>query len=157
MRLTKRYDNGIIMTENAWLRDVLKKLAAYEDTGLEPDDIRENIGLLSPICIGCDGKTADGKRTEKCTYVDDDFRKCLERSVHLSELAHAEEQGLLVRLPCKVGDTVYRIVRHRVDVSGYRMEWEWETMVEAVRFHIGMTDAIGKTIFLTEKKPKLRC
>lgn len=81
---------------------LIEKLAAYEDMGLEPEEIKENIGLLSPICIGCDGKTADGKRTEKCTY-DDDFRKCLERSVHLSELTHAEEQGLLVRLPCKIG------------------------------------------------------
>ena len=92
MRLTKRYDNGIVITENVWLRDVLQKLSAFED---------------------------------------------------------AEEQGLLVRLPCKVGDTVYRIVRHRVDVSGYRMEWEWETAVEAVKFRIGMTDLVGKTVFLT--------
>lgn len=40
MRLTKRYDNGIVMTENAWLRDVLQKLAAYEDTGYSPLEIK---------------------------------------------------------------------------------------------------------------------
>lgn len=88
--------------------DAADKLAAYEDTGLEPDEIKEKVGFMSPVCVGCDGKTADGKRTEKCTY-DEDFRKCLERSVHLSELAHAEEQGRLVVLPCNVGDTVYEI------------------------------------------------
>lgn len=77
--------------------DAVDKLAAYEDTGLEPDEIKEKVGFMSPVCVGCDGKTEDGKRTEKCTY-DEDFRKCLERSVHLSELAHAEEQGRLVVL-----------------------------------------------------------
>ncbi len=86
----------------------MNKLAAYEDTGLEPEEIREKVGFMSPVCIGCDGKTADGKRTEKCTY-EDDCVKCLERSAHLSELALAEEQGRLVVLPCKVGDKVYRL------------------------------------------------
>lgn len=70
----------------------------------------------------------------------------------LSAYEDAEEQRRLVILPCKVGDTVYRIVRHRVDVSGYRMEWEWETVVEAVPFRIGMVDAIGKTVFLSREE-----
>ena len=109
MRLTI-HDKGrqpyvITANERTW-RAIYDKLSAYEDTGLEPDEIKEKVGFMSPVCVGCDGKTADGKRTEKCTY-DEDFRKCLERAVHLSELAHAEEQGRLVILPCKVGDTVY--------------------------------------------------
>lgn len=70
----------------------------------------------------------------------------------LAAYEDAEAEGRLVRLPCKAGDTVYRIVRHRVDVSGYRMEWEWETAVEAVPFRIGMVDAIGKTVFLSREK-----
>lgn len=61
----------------------------------------------------------------------------------------AEEQGLLVRLPCKVGDTVYKVVKKSVDLTGYRMEWGWETVVEAIKFRIGMADSVGKTIFLT--------
>ena len=101
-------DGDSIFPKSAKEEQVLKKLAAYEDTGLEPDVIKEKVGFMSPVCVGCDGKTADGKRTEKCTY-DEDFRKCLERSVHLSELAHAEEKGRLVILPCKVGDTLYEI------------------------------------------------
>ena len=64
----------------------------------------------------------------------------------------AEEQGLLIRLPCKVGDTVYQVVRRSVDVTGYRMEWEWETAVEAVKFRLGMVDSVGKTIFLTREE-----
>ena len=30
----------------------------------------------------------------------------------LADYEDAEEQGLLLRLPCKVGDTVYRIMQH---------------------------------------------
>lgn len=96
MRLTIRNSDGTVSQPmNLDWSAALEKLAAYEDTGLEPDEIKEKVGFMSPVCVGCDGKTEDGKRTEKCTY-DEDFRKCLERSVHLSELSHAEEQGRLV-------------------------------------------------------------
>ena len=130
MRLTKKVEDKAVFhvcdktclscdgTSCGFTQAIVDRLAAYEDTGLEPDEIKENIGLMSPICVGCDGKTADGKRTEKCTYVDDDFRKCLERSVHLSELAHAEERGRLVVLPCKVGDTVWTLNHHYRPVDG---------------------------------------
>lgn len=133
---------------------LINKLAAYEDTGLEPEEIKENIGLLSPICIGCDGKTADGKRTEKCTYVDDDFRKCLERSVHLSELAHAEEQGLLIRLPCKVGDTVYVLTGRGFIAKGELRSFRlFDKLVADVEYHHFGTYATsrywGESVFLT--------
>ena len=169
MRLTKRYDNGVVMTEDAWLRDVLQKLAAYEDTGLEPDEIKEKVGFMSPVCVGCDGKTEDGKRTEKCTY-DEDFRKCLERSVHLSELAHAEEQGQLVRLPCKVGDTLYAPTRNSIsefrvsqfDFGGYNEPYLWVewylTKGITGNFRIDGIRAseIGKTVFLTRAEAALK-
>lgn len=64
----------------------------------------------------------------------------------------AEENGLLVRLPCKLGDTVYHIVTHSVDITGYRMEWKLETTVEPTAFRIWMVDAIGKTIFLQREE-----
>jgi hypothetical protein len=60
----------------------------------------------------------------------------------LAAYENAEEQGLLVRLPCKVGDMVYE-----VDVK--RMEWGWIKVIEPVKFRIGMTDSVGKTVFLT--------
>ena len=70
----------------------------------------------------------------------------------LSEYEDAEEQGRLLMLPCKIGTPVYRVVRCRVDATGYRMEWEWETCIETAEFHAGMIDSIGKTIFLTRKE-----
>lgn len=74
-----------------------ERLAAYEDTGLEPEEIRDSIGGISPICVQCDGKTSDGVVTEKCGYPDD-ITKCLEQSKHLCELAQAEKEGRLVVL-----------------------------------------------------------
>ena len=62
-------------------------------------------------------------------YMKDNCIKCAEEHEQLAEwleelksYKEAEEQGLLVRLPCKVGDTMYdivgkplRIVEHKVD------------------------------------------
>lgn len=71
----------------------LNRLAAYEDTGLSPEDIdalraREQglVELLARVSCGC-----------AVTYD------------RLRELAEADQTGRLVVLPCKVGDTVYRV------------------------------------------------
>lgn len=61
----------------------------------------------------------------------------------------AEEQGRLVILPCKVGETVWRIATCRIDLTGYRMEWGEQRIIEGVPFHLSMLDAFGKTVFLT--------
>ena len=53
------------------VKELAARLAAYEDTGLEPEEIRDSIGGISPICVQCDGKTSDGVVTEKCGYPDD--------------------------------------------------------------------------------------
>lgn len=51
----------------------------------------------------------DFGKSNECFFSDKD--KCYERSIYnrLREYENLEEQGLLLRLPCKVGDTVYRI------------------------------------------------
>lgn len=43
---------------------------------------------------------------------------CLDK---LGELEDAEEQGLLLRLPCKVGDTVYRYCEYNGNVMEYEI------------------------------------
>lgn len=89
------------------LADAIDRLAAYEDTGLSPEEIRDSIGGISPICVQCDGKTSDGVVTEKCGYPDD-ITKCLEQSKHLCELAQAEKEGRLVVLPRLHGKKLLR-------------------------------------------------
>ena len=68
--------------------------------------------------------------------------QCLKK---LQEYEDAEEQGLLLRLPCKVGDTVYKIINQRdnYDDTVYQI-------VSATIFELSMIDKIGKTIFLTQ-------
>ena len=116
-------DYGAMMIDelNYAVGEAIDKLAAYEDTGLTPEEFKESAEFV------------------------------LELNKKLKPYRDADEEGLLVILPCKVGDTVYRITRHLVDVSGYRMEWELETIIEAVKFRIEMTNAIGKTVFLSRE------
>ena len=68
--------------------------------------------------------------------------QCLKK---LQEYEDAEEQGLLLRLPCKVGDTVYKIINQRdnYDDTVYQI-------VSATIFELSMIDKIGKTVFLTK-------
>lgn len=80
-RLTKRENDGSIAIENATkIAEAFERLAAYEDTGLEPQVITETQEWMRPISFN-----------------------------RIREIMNAEAEGRLVVLPCKVGDTVYRI------------------------------------------------
>ena len=63
----------------------------------------------------------------------------------LKQYKNLEEQGLLLRLPCKVGDIVYRIINQRdnYDDTVYQI-------VSSANFELSMIDEIGKTVFLTK-------
>lgn len=65
---------------------LVERLAAYEDTGLEPDEVTALQKDWSALC------TVIGE----CGGID-----------RLRELAEADKDGRLVVLPCKVGDTVW--------------------------------------------------
>lgn len=61
-----------------------------------------------------------------------------------------EEQGRLIKLPCKVGDTVYEITG--ATTRGY--DWKYLTYEKAyvheTVFNLGRLNDIGKTVFLTK-------
>ena len=63
----------------------------------------------------------------------------------LKEYEDLEEQVLLLRLPCKLGDIVYKIVNQRdnYDDTVYQI-------VSATIFELSMIDKIGKNVFLTQ-------
>lgn len=63
----------------------------------------------------------------------------------LKEYEDLDEQGLLLRLPCKVGDIVYKIINQRdnYDDTVYQI-------VSSTIFELSMIDKIGKTVFLTQ-------
>ena len=95
-RLTKRVD-GIAVLES-WAIDkdpvsiiqmLCNRLAAYEDTGVEPEDLKRAFN-----------ETASLKLAAQALRTTPD---------HLHDLLQAEQDGRLVVLPCKVGDTVYQV------------------------------------------------
>ena len=79
-------------------------------------------------------------------HVDHSFDSAVEFFEHQANLLQAEQDGRLVVLPCKVGDTVYQIDAERV----------YESEVKGIIFDcddIGFDErAIGKTVFLTREE-----
>ena len=74
----------------------------------------------------------------------------------LAAYEDAEEQGLLVRLPCKVGDTVYCIRKNPFAKGRYVKEniAEAITVYRDHSFSIFSTlnDVLGQTVFLTREE-----
>ena len=113
-RLTKRVD-GIAVLES-WAIDkdpvsiiqrLCNRLAAYEDTGLEPEDLKKafNESAILKLAAQALGTTSD----------------------HLRDLIQAEHDGMLVVLPCKVGE--------------YWRDWDGERVrIESVSFSFTRRD-----------------
>lgn len=136
---------GLLYTA-AWAYAELRhRLAAYEDTGLTPDEIT---------------KAFEGKKAVFDLYFGIDQR----RIAHLHELLQAEQKGRLLVLPCKVGDTVWTNIsikgdRYRKSDRPYQVKVVFIGMgAETSYFHVEYSngrvfpfdsDQIGKTIFLT--------
>lgn len=91
-----------------------------------------------------------------------DIRAILKK---LAEYEDAEEQGLLLRLPCKVGDAVYQIT------NGFISEYEitsaviypcnilfkWVHTKGIYKDLLGFNDfEIGKTVFLTREEAEAK-
>ena len=93
-------------------------------------------------------ETMTEDRLIRPSYSDYSTRRIIER---LAEYEDLEEQGLLLRLPCKVGDTVYTIY------SDEDTSFVEEPIVKDVSTHriwienryFDYSD-IGKTVFLTQ-------
>lgn len=97
---------------------------------------------------------------------EDELSKWLDRILYsvrkLNEYAIAEEQGLLLRLPCKVGDTVYSITwwddkTERIKVKGktyYRTIREHKVTKE--KFSLSQLYKFGEEVFLTKKEAEAK-
>lgn len=129
------------------------RLAAYEDTGLEPDEIKQVFdewhhylkfaGEKNAIEGALDDLYADGKV---------DYSR-------LRELAKADREGRVVVLPCKREDTLWtfhtypstRIYSVKVTDISTR---NGRTMLKTD--HMGVVDArdVGNTVFLTRESAK---
>ena len=115
---------------------LVERLAAYEDTGLTPEEVTALQKDWSDRC------TVIGE----CGGID-----------RLRELAEADKEGRLVVLPCKVGDGLWTFCSHPVEqVYSFTVTdistLNGRTMLNTSR--CGVVDArdVGKTVFLTRKE-----
>ena len=65
----------------------------------------------------------------------------------LKDFEDLDEQGLLLRLPCKVGDTVYYILG---------IPKETPCVIENCTFELSDIHRIGKTLFLTQEEAEAK-
>lgn len=79
----------------------------------------------------------------------------------LADYEDLEEQGLLLRLPCKVGDTVYAVTRdfvsaytiHSIEKYNEGFFFTWKCVKGIYKNIRGFTEfEIGKTVFLTKEE-----
>ena len=118
----------------------IMRLAAYEDTGLEPEQC-ENSKII----------------------IESAFSDDTSKSERIRELLKADKDGRLVVLPCKVGDrlyevtgrktiSVYKVKAIRVELFGLFIEWDivegfvWQSLSGI------NAGEIGKTVFLNREE-----
>lgn len=124
------------ISQSAFRQRCVERLAEYEETGLEPE-----------MCANY--KTFEDEAISKGVP--------FKRIVALME---ADKAGRLVVLPCKVGDTVYRIVRDadphiaRDEVRNIYFADDMTLCVELVGGRIILSEKFGKTVFLTREEAK---
>jgi hypothetical protein len=112
------------------------RLAAYEDIGLEPKQVRKIANVLQEV----------GQEYNcRFEFVAEVVEKC-------AKYVKAERDGRLVVLPCKVGDTVYKIAQgmslYKPGLIPYVVEVEPKSLSEICQW---VEDGyyLGKTVFLT--------
>ena len=126
-----------------------ERLAAYEETGLEPEEIER---ILDSYGRGMTLRTENAQRLEIIKEIPIN---------RLRELAQAEKEGRLVVLPCDVGDKLYDVtlgeVREKIVISLSMLLSKSvnHLVIHAENFRNAVTSYelqdIGKTVFLTRE------
>lgn len=121
-------------------KQVWERLKAYEHTGLGPEEVERSKLEIEAGCVKAIART----------YGIDINR--------LRKLAEANKDGRMVLLPCKVDDTVYRIVRDadphitRDEVRNMYFADDMTLCVELISGRIILPEKFGKTVFLTREE-----
>ena len=129
------YGDGCKINDCLFETAVCDRLAAYEDTGLTPEEIKAPFTEDAMINLAAQALGVEPSR--------------------LREIAEADKDRRLVMLPCKVGDTVYfaligRIIEKQV--------FSIVSFSNSTRIYCGGTseyfrpEDIGKTFFITREE-----
>ena len=117
---------------------LIERLAAYEDIGLTPEEIKAPFTEDAMINLAAQALGVEPSS--------------------LRELAEADKDGRVVVLPCKVGDTVWRIIRDgephitRDEVRDMYFADDMTPCVELVGGRVTFTEKFGKTVFLSREE-----
>ena len=132
------YGNGCKIKDCPLETAVCERLAAYEDTGLTPEEIKAPFTEDTMINLAAQALGVEPSR--------------------LREIAEADKDGRCVVLQCKVGDTVWRIVRDgephitRDEVRDMYFADDMTLCVELVGGRVTFTEKFGKTVFLSREE-----
>ena len=140
-------------------QDAINRLAAYEDTGLEPEEVES---MMSMREIPPEIEYAIDKHASSAIEKLDSLLSREDNSDHVKDLLNAESEGRLLVLPCKVGDTVYTIIDGKIyEGEVYHISYSdyYGKVTSAVRAKIDFLTAsigaafedFGKTAFLTRR------
>ncbi|MDD6544860.1 MAG: hypothetical protein PUF20_10840 [Clostridiales bacterium] len=132
------YGSGCKIKDCPFETAVCERLAAYEDTGLTPEEIKAPFTEDTMINLAAQALGVEPSR--------------------LREIAEADKDGRCVVLPCKVGDTVWRIIRDgephitRDEVRDMYFADDMTPCVELVGGRVTLTEKFGKTVFLSREE-----
>ena len=129
--------------------EICERLAAYEDTEREPEE------------VDMDHEAAEELR-RLCQYCDLD---------KLEQLAEADKDGRVVVLPCKMGDVMYKLFREYTECTSYQVRKDnyccegcmvpcdsrEVTVIRAIQPNslpevVRYIEDIGKTVFFTREE-----
>ena len=123
------YGSGCKIKDCPFETAVCERLAAYEDTGLEPEAV-ETVKLALCAKHMVDLETLNNTPIRR-----------------LVELAEADKDGRCVVLPCKVGDTIWRLKRTFETYPDKSQPY-----TEADGFLLQDIWNVGKNVFLTREE-----
>ena len=132
------YGSGCKIKDCQFKTAVCDRLAAYEDTGLTPEEIKAPFTEDTMINLAAQALGVEPSR--------------------LREIAEADKDGRCVVLQCKVGDTVWRIIRDgephitRDEVRDMYFADDMTICVELVGGRVTFTEKFGKTVFLSREE-----
>lgn len=143
------YGSGCKIKDCPFETAVCERLAAYEDTGLEPEAV-ETVKIALAAKHMVDLETLNNTPISR-----------------LVELAEADKDGRVVVLPCKVGDTVY-MIEHIFDIDngvcdeicarkvighgGNNLNQLWLVGSGGICNAYIFVSEFGKTVFLTREE-----
>jgi len=170
-------DNAIEILNQRHLADALNRLAAYEDTGLTPEEVRSILERsYYEWCAGCSEYDHEKhccprfsqtiRKTVEDFYEEVGVRPETAREIldGVQDWYDANKEGRLIVLPCKVGDTVYvPVERCRAGINLCPYDGGYGTprcdgdkncgaYVSEKKFSVRDYLDIGKTVFLTREE-----